>query len=217
MAVIKCGACRKYYNNGQHSACPSCGASLAQVAPEEFEDTQPLNDLGSFATESVSEPTSLGMYAQQSEVSDDNPFNTDDLDTTVALDQEDDGDDEVTVALSSKAIGIDPVCGWLVCVEGPDKGRDYRIKSERNFIGRSANQDIVISGDQTISRENHASITQDPKTLIFTINTGSGRGLVYLNQSVVETPQQLSIYDVVEIGDTKLIFIPFTTDSFKWE
>src|SRR5262249_26846325 len=34
--------------------------------------------------------------------------------------------------------GISPVVGWLVCVEGPDKGRDFRIHSEKNFIGRSA-------------------------------------------------------------------------------
>jgi len=213
MAVVKCGQCSKYYNDGQYNSCPACGVSPAQVTPDEYETTQPLNTPST--TQAVTEPTSLGMYAQQSQVEIDHSFETD-LDTTIALDQSD-PDDDVTVALSSKSIGIDPVCGWLVCVDGPDKGRDYRIKSERNFIGRSSNQDIVISGDDTISRENHASITQDPKTLVFTINTGSGRGLVYLNESVVETPQTLAIYDQIEIGDSKLIFIPFTTDKFKWE
>ncbi|WP_424766536.1 hypothetical protein [Paenibacillus sp. sgz302251] len=30
--------------------------------------------------------------------------------------------------------GIDPVVGWLVCVEGPHKGNDFRLHSERNLL-----------------------------------------------------------------------------------
>ena len=41
-----------------------------------------------------------------------------------------------TVGLIRKRTGLDPVVGWLVCIAGPDKGRDYRIHSERNFLGR---------------------------------------------------------------------------------
>src|SRR5881394_738435 len=27
----------------------------------------------------------------------------------------------------------EPVVGWLVCVEGPDRGRDFRLHAEKNF------------------------------------------------------------------------------------
>ena len=141
MSVVKCGACGKYYNDGQYNDCPHCGASPSEVGSE-FEVTEPIVD----NTESITEETSLGKYAQQDEPAPAPIPGIDfDDDTTVALDNDDD-DDEVTVALVSKSSGIDPVCGWLVCVEGPDKGRDFRIKTERNFIGRSTSMDIVISG-----------------------------------------------------------------------
>ena len=37
-----------------------------------------------------------------------------------------------------------PVVGWLVCIEGPSKGKDYRMIAEKNFIGRSPEMDIRI-------------------------------------------------------------------------
>src|SRR5690242_13732720 len=44
-----------------------------------------------------------------------------------------------TVRLGMPAAELrgDPVVGWLVCVEGPDRGKDYRLHSEKNFVGRS--------------------------------------------------------------------------------
>jgi hypothetical protein len=77
--------------------------------------------------------------------------------------------------------------------------------------------DIVISGDDSISRKNHATITFEPRTLNFTIATGEGRGLIYLNEEVVETPQTLKAYDLIELGESKLLFIPFSTEQFSWE
>src|SRR5688572_9227403 len=83
--------------------------------------------------------------------------------------------DGVTVALGVKKQGIDPVVGWLVCTAGPDRGRDYRIRSERNFIGRGEEMDIAIRGDDTISRDNHASVTFNPRNKQFRLHSGTGR------------------------------------------
>jgi len=106
--------------------------------------------------------------------------------------------------------------GWLVCVEGADKGRDYRIRSEKNFIGRSEKMDIQISGDETISRENHAVVSFNPKNNAFKIHPGDGRGIVYLNGDDVDTPQELKPFDTVELGQTKLMFMPFCGERFQW-
>ena len=43
-------------------------------------------------------------------------------------------DDDKTMAYWAKDSRVDPVVGWLVCIEGADKGKDFRILSERNFI-----------------------------------------------------------------------------------
>src|SRR5947209_1623897 len=48
----------------------------------------------------------------------------------------------VTRALHREPSGVSPVVGWLVCIEGPNRGQDYRIHMEKNFIGRSSAMDI---------------------------------------------------------------------------
>ena len=115
------------------------------------------------------------------------------------------------------ASGISPVIGWLVCVEGPDKGRDYRIHSEKNFIGRSATMDIAVTGDESVSREKHASVAYDPKRRATWILPGEAAGLVYLNDQLVNTPMKLAPRDIVEVGKTKLMFWPLCDDKFHWD
>ena len=36
-----------------------------------------------------------------------------------------------------------PVAGWLVCIDGPSKGKDYRIHEENNYIGRMKEMDVT--------------------------------------------------------------------------
>ena len=123
----------------------------------------------------------------------------------------------VTKRVGPKELGIDPVVGWLVCVDGPDKGRDYRIHSERNFIGRAHSMDICINGDDTISREKHAILSFDPKKKQYWIQPGDSTGLVYLNGEAVYVPQPLQARDTIEIGQSKLQFIPFVNETFQWQ
>ena len=122
-----------------------------------------------------------------------------------------------TVGIYQKKLGIDPVVGWLVAIEGAEKGSDYRITSEKNFIGRSEKMDISIPGDASISRDNHAIVSYNPKKNTFLILPGESRGLVYLNEEEVVTPVTINAYDVIELGETKLNFIPFCSDRFIWE
>ena len=49
-----------------------------------------------------------------------------------------------------------PVCGWIVCVKGPRRGKDYRVMDGKNFVGRADDMDIQILGDNKIARRNHA-------------------------------------------------------------
>jgi len=126
------------------------------------------------------------------------------------------GEPGETVGIFQQKIGIDPVVGWLVCVKGSVRGQDYPIRSEKNSIGRSATMDICISSDDYISRENHAFIVFNPKTRAFRVQTGESRGLVYLNNEEVLTHSDLKAYDMIEIGQTKLIFMPLCGVNFEW-
>jgi hypothetical protein len=113
--------------------------------------------------------------------------------------------------------GFDPVVGWLVCVDGPDKGEDYRLRNERNFVGRGEKMQVRIMRDATVSRENHAIVSYNPKSRQFKVHPGDARGLVYLNGAEVDTPAPLLAGDHVEIGKTKLLFVPLCGTSFGWE
>lgn len=183
-----------YYDEAKHSFCPHCGVNI---------------DLN------------LGVTMPK------RPSVVEDLSKTQAIFPSGNGannapnlppkaHDNKTVAVYRKQMGIDPVVGWLVCIEGPNKGKDYRIRSERNFIGRSDKMDICIDEDEAISRENHAIISYSPKKRLFRIYPGDSRGLVYLNDEEVITADELNLYDIIELGKTKLMFIPFCGERFEW-
>ena len=112
---------------------------------------------------------------------------------------------------------IQPVCGWLVCIEGPRQGKDYKIHEGKNFMGRADDMDIQILGDNKISRRNHAVIVYDPKKHETVLLPGDSNGIVYHNDSAVYMPVVLSVYDVIELGKSKFLFIPFCGEHFRWE
>lgn len=126
-------------------------------------------------------------------------------------------DDGKTVSLYHTKTGIDPVAGWLVCIEGDDFGGSFTIKSGRNFIGRSANMDIVLRGDNSISREKHAIILYEPRRREFVAQPGESRELFYINDEVVLNSVRLKQYDVLSIGNTRLMFFPCCGENFSWE
>jgi hypothetical protein len=126
-------------------------------------------------------------------------------------------DEGKTVGIFVKKLGVEPVAGWLVAISGPGKGNDYRIVSDRNYIGRSNKMDVVIKGDETISRESHAIISYNPKKQTFRLLPGESKRLTHLNDEEVIEPVRLKPYDVIELGQTKLMFIPFCSDKFSWD
>jgi len=111
---------------------------------------------------------------------------------------------------------VPPVCGWLVCISGARQGKDYKIITGKNFIGRADDMDIQILGDNKISRRNHGVIVFDPKKKETVMLPGDSNGIVYLNEEAVYTPQTLNSYDVIEMGDSKFVFIPFCGENFMW-
>lgn len=112
---------------------------------------------------------------------------------------------------------IEPVCGWLVCIEGAKVGKDYKIKSGKNFIGRADEMDIQVLGDNGISRKNHAIVVYDPKKRNTVLLPGDASGIAYLNDEAVYVPTPLTPYDIIELGKSKFLFIPFCGEHFEWD
>ena len=126
------------------------------------------------------------------------------------------GKPAATRRVADSGVKIDPVVGWLVCVAGPDRGRDFRLHAEKNFIGRAPNMDVCVAGDETVSRERHAMVIFDPKKQVFWAVPGDAAGLVYLNGDIVHSPTEIKRDEVLEVGHTKLVLIPFCGDKYAW-
>jgi len=113
---------------------------------------------------------------------------------------------------------VAPVVGWLVCEQGPSRGKDFRIISGNNFIGRDADSShIHIQDDESVSRFKHAAIIYEPKTRTFILMMGDSSGLVYHNEALVTSPVTLASFDHIEVGNSTLIFLPFCGSEYSWE
>lgn len=191
MAMIRCDH-GHFFDNAKHSTCPYCGVMDLDISPTIPKRSEPVftptDDSGKTIPISTPAKASAPSAAPGS---------------TVGIFKKQSG-------------GLDPVCGWLVCISGAEKGHDFRIKAQRNFIGRDAAMDIAIQGDDTISREKHAVISYDPKSNSFRLAPGDGRGMTYLNDQPVDMPTVLKPYDKIEIGQSQFLFIPFCGDTFTW-
>lgn len=109
-----------------------------------------------------------------------------------------------------------PVVGWLVAVEGPCRGTDYRIHTGYNYIGREAG-DICICGDNTISAEKDANVTYVPQTRKFYIAHELGKNVLLVNDlPVIGGGMEINGYDMITIGTTKLMFVAACGERFSW-
>lgn len=124
-----------------------------------------------------------------------------------------------TVGVYRRKNGVEPIVGWLVCIDGPQKGKDYRIYDKVNGIGRDERMDICLRGDAEISRENHAKLGYDKKYNSFHIIPVDSMWdkQIYLNEEPVYAPMKLKARDIIEIGSFKLCFIPFCNEDFAWD
>lgn len=127
---------------------------------------------------------------------------------------EDDG--EKTVSYYSEFTGNNYVAGWLVCAEGNEKGRDYRVHFGFNRLGRSGRSDICISSDQGIAENNHCSVVYDDRSNKFFAVPGKGT-VTYLNGVILEKASELNSGDRISVSDTELDFIPYCGGDKKWD
>lgn len=121
-----------------------------------------------------------------------------------------------TVGRMKREQGIDPVVGWLVCIEGSERGKDYHLYGRINTIGRDENMDVCIHGDIGITGNIQVKIAYEPKKNNFYIVPGNGSDNTYLNDEPVYMQTKLKAYDLIEMGSTKLLFIPLCTQRFTW-
>ncbi len=208
MALTEC-ANGHLYDSGQYASCPYCGGNMSRV---EFG--------GGNNSEVGSTVGTMSGNSWRNSISGQTPESG----ATVApagysgsRRPEAGGGAGKTVAVLQKSFNREPVTGWLVCIKGEEKGKDYRIAAKNNTIGRSETMDVCIKGDSAISRENHARLAYDGKHNQFHFIPGESVNNVYVNGEPVYVPTRLKKGDILELGESEFIFVPFCDEAFNWQ
>ncbi|MCH5264940.1 MAG: FHA domain-containing protein [Lachnospiraceae bacterium] len=196
------------YDADLHAACPICngGGNVIDFSAKPVSDnigrTAPVG--GGFGASTGGAPGSGGS---------DNSIGE-----TVAPDfyQKRKEEEDKTVGVFSRSMKSEPTVGWLVCIEGQNQGKDYRLLAKNNTIGRSDRMDVCIKGDMAITRENHARLDYDEKHNGYYLSPADNANTIYLNDEAMYVPSKLSAYDCIELGDSKFIFVPLCSERFTW-
>lgn len=57
----------------------------------------------------------------------------------------------------------------------------------------------------------------DPKNRETVLLPGDSNGLVYHEGKAVYTPVTLNPYDLIEMGESQFVFVPFCGENFMWQ
>ena len=204
-----CPNCKQPYDTARFGKCPQCGsAAFPHTEPvgggAPFTATEPIGGGASFTVTEPVRGSTAGANINAGFGPTMPPEAPDAFDTPTMA-----GD------MLSNGNMTDPVVGWLVCIEGPAQGEDYRVHAGYNYIGRHTG-DICIRGDNQISRQNHAMIAFDSSDMIFFVGPASGKNLIKVNGKTVFNPVEIHSYDTISIGTTKLIFVALCGERFNW-
>ena len=245
MAVIEC-ANGHLYDTDQYGSCPYCGGNInrvefggggadsygATVAPGFGSTVAPGYGGGGYAAPTggfygsadIGKTVGAGMTPVSSAPS--GGYGMDDVGATVAPssyakkkeaeEDESQKDTGKTVAVMSRSMSSAPVVGWLVCIEGVNKGKDFRLFAKNNTIGRSDKMDVCIKGDNTISRDNHARLAYDEKHNKYHLIPAESTNSIYVNEEPIYVPTIIKTGDIIELGESKFIFVALCGDMFSW-
>lgn len=212
-SMVTCPSCGHPYDSAKSTRCPYCGGFASTETPGGtggFTPTEPLS--GSFT------PTEAPMGGLSGNHNANFGATTPPDGGGSASGGGSSPFDVPTVIGGYKADGdiAEPVVGWLVCIEGPARGTDYRLHAGYNYIGRESG-DVRIRGDHQISRQNHAMVAYDSGEHLYFVGPSAGRNLIKVNGRAVLQAIAIKNYDIISIGTTKLIFVGLCGEQFSWE
>ncbi len=123
--------------------------------------------------------------------------------------------DEKTVGIYRAKLGRDPVVGWLVCMQGAEAGRDYRLHAGRNSVGRAMQMDVCLPDEARISRQDHCFIIYEPMQAVFVLVRGQGEEVLVNGQPLADSCP-LNGDETITLGASTFVFIPFCRKGRIW-
>lgn len=109
------------------------------------------------------------------------------------------------------------MAGWLVCIGGPEPGRDFRLYPGYNYIGCGQDADICIQGYPAIQMPHTAVLGYDDRMNLFSFGSCGGRSAVRVNDKMILDAVILAPYDRLSVGETTFLFVPLCGPQFRWD
>lgn len=225
MAIIKCKSGHFYDDSLYHGKCPHCKAQmeLLKSGNDVVEDdktvamtAQNISILTNVPSEEKTQP--VEAPADITGQSDESGKLADIMEELLGekLGEMPEEEKDKTISLFGGALGVQPVTGWLVCINGTESGKDYRLHAGKNFVGRSMAMDVSIVGDKSVARNKHCSVVYEPNGNTFYVSSEAGN-VVYLNDKTVESYTEVLADDILKIGETELVLVPYCKEDRRWE
>ena len=186
-----------FYDSDEYASCPFCAACMSE--PDIYAESE--FDRSSFQQTMERSVQSVASSRQQF--------------TRSAR--------SVFPSSQQQSIFLDPVeekqkmvVGWLVAVEGACKGKSFELHEDGNTIGRSAQNQICIPNDPHVSRF-AAAVGYDARSFAFFCRPDpNSSSITFVNQQPLLQHALLKQGDVITVGKTKLMLVPFCTKEFHW-
>lgn len=200
MAITRCPH-GHYYDDEKNVSCPQCSkeslASLTSVQQRFDFSRQGLEDSPTVSLQAFGEEEALTVQ----------------LTGQQRAGQHLDYDGEKTRAFYEEEESC--LTGWLVAIKGTMRGRDYRLYTGFNRIGRRMDADVCLD-DPLVSGETHCAVVYEPKKKQFYLVPGKGTATWY-QDALVEESIPLQNGDTFELGGTVLELVAFCREGHTWE
>ena len=128
-------------------------------------------------------------------------------------------DPNATVSLTESDMDFIPrvhARAFLVCIDGPMTGASFVFQEKKAIIGRQKNYEIALFRDNSVSRSPHAILSYDKDAIRYTVSCGDAEKRVMVNGVFINGETELKLYDVIGVGQSRLMFIPVCSDKFAW-
>lgn len=115
---------------------------------------------------------------------------------------------------AKKARPAEPVAGWLVCTEGPERGCDYSLYKGFNRLGGGDSLDITVRDPKLGEAAVLAVVYDDRNNEFFAVQQVGGEAL--LNGAKLEKAAKLSTGDLLKAGESEFEFVAFCREGRTW-
>lgn len=202
MGMVRCNK-GHFYDNTKFSQCPHCGIFFGEDDEKTMAMSMDLSSVSSGINRVEDDEKTVAMMPQGIKIEKEN-------NKSCVVDEED-----KTVSLYAEKTGSDFITGWLVCITGAERGRDYKLHQGFNRVGRDYQLDIAVMDDSAISREAAFAVVYDDKSnQFFAVQQSSGTA--YLNGKTLEGAMPLKTGDILYTGNSEFEFVAFCREGRTW-